>query len=146
MDYIKGLNLREYVSKNGSVTSSTSMAYTDYIPVKPGYVLRTFFTKQGTFTQKSPRFVCCYDQSKAAISSAKAFMEQKYPGFSNAVVREEMYTPRTFTRFTSRLNGAIYGIENKRNFMDDLRSKNLLSDYGTVGGKTVRNVITGYSF
>ena len=59
-----------YVSKNGSVTSSTSMAYTDYIPVKPGYVLRTFFTKQGTFTQKSPRFVCCYDQSKAAISSA----------------------------------------------------------------------------
>ncbi len=43
-----------------------------------------------------------------------------------------------------RENG--YGIENKRNFMDDLRSKNLLSDYGTIGGKTIRNVITGYSF
>ncbi|MBP5638035.1 MAG: NAD(P)/FAD-dependent oxidoreductase [Victivallales bacterium] len=55
-----------------------------------------------------------HSSKKAAISSAKAFMEQKYPGFSNAVVREEMYTPRTFTRFTSRLNGAIYGIENKQ--------------------------------
>ena len=43
-----------------------------------------------------------------------------------------------------RENG--YGIENKRNFMDDLRSKNLLSEYGTIGGRTVRNVITGYSF
>lgn len=43
-----------------------------------------------------------------------------------------------------RENG--YGIENKRNFLDDLRSKNLLSEYGTVGGKTFRNVITGYSF
>lgn len=39
-----------------------------------------------------------------------------------------------------------YGVENKRNFMDDLRSKNLLSEYGTVGGKTMHNVITGYSF
>ena len=39
-----------------------------------------------------------------------------------------------------------YPIENKRNFMDDLRSKNLLSEYGTVCGKTMHNVITGYSF
>lgn len=39
-----------------------------------------------------------------------------------------------------------YGVDNKRHFMDDLRSKNLLQDTGTIGSKTVRNVVKGYSF
>lgn len=38
-----------------------------------------------------------------------------------------------------------YGVENKSNFMDDLRNKNLLSPTGTIAGLTVRNVIKGYS-
>ena len=38
-----------------------------------------------------------------------------------------------------------YGVENKSNFIDDLRSKNLLSATGTIAGVTVRNVIKGYS-
>ena len=38
-----------------------------------------------------------------------------------------------------------YGTENKSNFMDDLRSKNLLSPSGTIGGVTMRNVIKGFS-
>lgn len=37
-----------------------------------------------------------------------------------------------------------FGTENKRNFMDDLRSKGLLSASGTIRGQTVRNVIKGY--
>jgi len=38
-----------------------------------------------------------------------------------------------------------YGVENKRNFFDELKTKNLLSTSGTVNGRTVRNVIKGYS-
>ena len=38
-----------------------------------------------------------------------------------------------------------YGVENKSNFLDDLRNKNLLSATGTIAGLTVRNVIKGYS-
>jgi len=37
-----------------------------------------------------------------------------------------------------------YGIDNKKNFFNDLKSKNLFSSYGTVHGKTIRNVIKGY--
>lgn len=38
-----------------------------------------------------------------------------------------------------------YGVENKSNFMDDLRGKNLLYASGTIAGLTVRNVIKGYT-
>ena len=38
-----------------------------------------------------------------------------------------------------------YGCENKSNFMDDLRNKNLLSPSGTIAGLTVRNVVKGYT-
>lgn len=37
-----------------------------------------------------------------------------------------------------------YGTENKSNFTEELRNKNLLSEYGTIDGNTVRNVIKGY--
>ena len=37
-----------------------------------------------------------------------------------------------------------FGVENKSNFFDELRSKGLLSDTGTVNGRTVYNVIKGY--
>jgi len=38
-----------------------------------------------------------------------------------------------------------YGTENKRNFFDELRSKGLLYDTGTINGITVRNVVKGYT-
>lgn len=59
-----------YIGKTGAIASSSSMAYTDYIPVESGYILRAYYTKQGTFTPRSLRFVCCYDQSKNPVSSA----------------------------------------------------------------------------
>lgn len=37
-----------------------------------------------------------------------------------------------------------YGVENKSNFIDELRSKGLVSDTGTVKGMTIHNVIKGY--
>lgn len=59
-----------YVAKNGSVSSSSVNRYTDYIPVRPGYVLRPFLTNMGVFTPKALRFVCCYDENKSPVSSA----------------------------------------------------------------------------
>lgn len=59
-----------YVSKNGNITSSSNMAYTDYIAVSPGDVLRAYYTKQNVFDQHALRFVCCYNQNKSAISKA----------------------------------------------------------------------------
>lgn len=41
-----------------------------------------------------------------------------------------------------KLNG--YGVENKGNFFDDLKSKGLLSDFGKVEGNTYKNVVKGY--
>ena len=37
-----------------------------------------------------------------------------------------------------------FGIENKTNFYDELKSKNLFADRGTVNGLTVRNIVVGY--
>ncbi len=37
-----------------------------------------------------------------------------------------------------------YGLESKKNFLNDLRSKNMLSKTGTVNGVTVFNVVCGY--
>jgi len=40
------------------------------------------------------------------------------------------------------LNG--FGVENKGNFFDELRGKNLLSKTGTVNGQTIKNIMLGY--
>ena len=49
-----------------------------------------------------------------------------------------------YTRYKSwcELNG--FGLENKGNFFDELRGKNLLIKAGTVGGQTAKNVVPGY--
>jgi len=40
------------------------------------------------------------------------------------------------------LNG--FGVENKGNFFDELRGKNILAKAGTVNGATVKNIVIGY--
>ena len=40
------------------------------------------------------------------------------------------------------ING--YGCENKGNFYDELRGKNIFAKTGTVNGQTVKNVVIGY--
>ena len=37
-----------------------------------------------------------------------------------------------------------FGVENKTNFFDELKGKNLFADRGTVNGLTVRNIVVGY--
>ena len=59
-----------YIAKNGTVSSSTSYAYTDYLPVSEGDVLRTYYTQQGVFSVRGMRYICCYNTSKSVMSSA----------------------------------------------------------------------------
>lgn len=39
-----------------------------------------------------------------------------------------------------------FGCENKSNFYDELKSKNMLSDRVTINSVSVRNVVVGYVF
>ena len=52
---------------------------------------------------------------------------------------------RAYEVFSSWCHDNGYGVENKSNFLDELRSKGLLYPSGTISGQTVRNVIRGYS-
>ncbi|MFR8902874.1 MAG: hypothetical protein ACLVHS_03205 [Blautia wexlerae] len=40
----------------------------------------------------------------------------------------------------------VWGIDGRTSFYEELKTKNLLSKTGTVTGKTVKNVMKGYSF
>ena len=106
-----------YVAKNGSIASGSTMAYTDYITVSPGDVLRAYYTKDNVFLQKALRFVCCYDQSKTPVSSAGtntsvstftipediAFVRVTVDGVTEAVNNYMLsvnYTPTEYTAYT----------------------------------------------
>lgn len=49
-----------------------------------------------------------------------------------------------YENYSSWCKANGFGVENKKNFFDELKAKNLLSESGTVNGKTVRNVVKGY--
>lgn len=59
-----------YIAANGTIYSSTTLAYTDYIPVNPGDVIRAYDTITGVFGQKSMRFLCAYNAGKTRVTSA----------------------------------------------------------------------------
>lgn len=49
-----------------------------------------------------------------------------------------------YTAYTRWCQDAGYGCENKNNFFSELKNKGIFKASGTVGGKTVRNVVAGY--
>ena len=49
-----------------------------------------------------------------------------------------------YDRFYEWCSENGYGAENKRNFFDELKAKNLFSETGTINGKTVKRVVKGY--
>lgn len=50
-----------------------------------------------------------------------------------------------YVRYSAWCHSNNYGVEGKRNFVADLKSKGLWSPSGTVRGRTIKNVILGYS-
>lgn len=51
-----------------------------------------------------------------------------------------------YEKYEEWCNDNGFYTENKRNFIDDVKSKNIYKASGTVSGKTVRNIIFGYDF
>lgn len=49
-----------------------------------------------------------------------------------------------YTRFSQWCNDNGFGCENKSNFFDELKAKNILARSGTVKGATFQNVVIGY--
>lgn len=51
-----------------------------------------------------------------------------------------------YEKYSQWCNDCGLGIDGRTSFYEELKTKNLLSKMGTVTGKTVKNVIKGYSF
>ena len=58
-----------YVGASGTVNGSSSLAYTDYLPVVSGTVLRAYMDYNG-FTSTVFRYICCYDSNQQVVPSA----------------------------------------------------------------------------
>ena len=70
----------------------------------------------------------------------KSFMKDCLRPSGEAVTAKVLYDV-----FSSWCHENGYGVENKGNFLDELRNKGLLSPSGTVNGRTEHNVLKGYS-
>ena len=49
-----------------------------------------------------------------------------------------------YTAYQSWCRESGYGAEGKKNFFSDLQRRGLFADRGTIGGKTVRNIVPGF--
>ena len=105
-----------YLGLNGTHYDASTMAYTDYIPVKAGWVLRAYFVKSGVLTPKDLRFVTCYDSEKTAMASAGAtnvasftvpsgvaYVRVTYTGVSDLVTNYQLsanYVATSYSAYT----------------------------------------------
>ncbi len=85
------------------------------------------------------------EAKKQALATVEDEMERLYPGFKDAIVSRDIYTPRTFMRFTARAKGAIYGIADKRwNSLTPLDNLRVIgTDQGYLG--IVGSMLSGVS-
>ena len=67
---------------------------------------------------------------------------------SECLVRSEhnLAAKDVYEKYSQWCNDCGLGIDGRTSFYEELKTKNLLSKTGTVAGKTVKNVIKGYSF
>jgi putative DNA primase/helicase len=81
------------------------------------------------------------DEYRSKSDKMKTFIEEVLTPDDRAVVKaKEVYI--AFGNWC-KVNG--YGVENKSNFLTELRAKGLLSDTGTINGRTYHNVVKGYT-
>ena len=55
------------------------------------------------------------------------------------------YSPSIYELYDKWCSDNGFGIENKGNFIAELKSKGIYASSGTVGGKTVKNIVKGYT-
>lgn len=67
---------------------------------------------------------------------------------SECLVKSEqnLAAKEVYEKYSQWCNDCGLGIDGRTSFYDELKTKNMLSKTGTVTGKTVKNVIRGYSF
>lgn len=80
------------------------------------------------------------DEYRKKSDKMQSFIDECLNPDQDAVVKAKY----VYQAFGNWCQANHYGIENKRNFFDELRSKGMLFDTGTINGITVRNVVKGY--
>lgn len=81
------------------------------------------------------------DDYRAKSDKLKCFMQDALIPDRGSTISVK----RTYTVYAEWCRDNGYGVENKSNFLDEIRSKGLLSPTGTIDGQTVRNVIRGFA-
>lgn len=67
--------------------------------------------------------------------------ERLVPSEGNLLTANEVYV-----QYVEWCSSCGYSSEGKQRFFDKLRTRGMLADSGTINGKTVRNVVKGFSF
>ena len=81
------------------------------------------------------------DDYKSKSDKLKSFFADRMTEDANCTVSAKS----VYEEYAQWCKDNGFGVENKSNFLDDLRNKNLLSPTGTIAGLTVKNVIKGYA-
>lgn len=98
------------------------------------------YREEGETLVIPPTVQTATDDYREKSDKIKCFMKECFiPSSSGSMTAKQAYD--VFAVWC-RENG--YGVENKSNFLDELRNKGLLHTTGTVNGITSHNVITGY--
>ena len=139
-----------YIAANGTIGTGTSFAYTDYIPVSAGDVLRTYYAQSGAFAAHDFRFVCCYDESFNVLSNkgSNASVRTLTIPEGVAYVRVTVYNNNTITDHVVSLNTVVseyHAYEApSRSIVDDFlspESKTIIDDLktGNLSSTHLRN-------
>lgn len=102
------------MNRKGAVKASDKLAYTDYIPVRPGDIIRVYHEQQdGDFAQRAIRMVCCFDGDRKALPKAGTNDEAETFTVPEGVsfVRCTVYNDETTTRHMLTLNAEAEGYE-----------------------------------
>jgi putative DNA primase/helicase len=86
---------------------------------------------------------------QSVISATEAYRQQsdKIGNFIDEMLVETGKNSKAkdvYDAYNKWCNSNGFGAENKSNFLDEMRNRNLLLKTGTVEGKTTKNVIKGY--
>lgn len=80
------------------------------------------------------------DKYREESDKMKQFMNERLEVCSTNIIEAK----NLYKVYTEWCDSNGYGCENKKNFFEELKGKNLLQDHGTINHATVRNVVKGY--
>lgn len=130
-----------YIAANGTISSATTMAYTDYLPVLPGDVIRAYDKTGGVYSQKSMRLMCAYNANKTRVTAAGS-----NDSISTYTVPENIYFIRPTLQYgSSRSQYTVtrnYRSTEYHEYMDPERD--IIKDFLTDGSKDIMAELAEY--